>query len=524
MSIITKVFKDIFNDFMSYFSLRTKLGRRHTVVVMLVVVLVLVFLRGDEEVASETVRETYVEVASIVSFTGGDTLTLIGQVDTLRSADLRAEVGGRVTAVPVTLGQSVQAGTVLATFENAAQYAALLQAQGTYEAAVAGAAASDISLEQAQSSYTTAQTTAVSSVRNAYTTVSNTFYSTLDTLYWQPSSPMPNVMVGGGYAQTLNSERATFSDILPAWQRSAEALLPTPAIADDLRSAKTYTTRTIALVDTFIAALNARSGDELNGTSVTTWISTLSGIRASLNGTLAGLEAAESGLVSAQENVRRAEISGTNSVVSAANAQVKQALGSLKAAEAAYAKTIVRSPIAGVVNGVSVKVGEYVNTLAPVASITNDSAYEVVVYVNEADVTRVFVGQEVALGSTATGTVAEVAPGIDQATGKFMVKVQTTAAGLVTGSQVAVTFRETEEMTPVLVPATLFVPIAAVRFEGTDGSVFILTEDSHIAAVPVGIGRISGGLVELIDGVTADMEIITDVRGLTIGQAVVKRD
>ena len=70
------------------------------------------------------------------------------RVEAVSEANLQAETGGRITSVSVDVGDTVSAGKVLATIESSAQRAALVQAQGAYEAAVAAFLAGEVTYSE----------------------------------------------------------------------------------------------------------------------------------------------------------------------------------------------------------------------------------------------------------------------------------------------------------------------------------------------------------------------------------------
>jgi len=56
-------------------------------------------------------------------------VSLVGTVRAVSEAQIQAERGGRVTSVRVKAGDFISAGTIIATLENASEYASLLQAE-----------------------------------------------------------------------------------------------------------------------------------------------------------------------------------------------------------------------------------------------------------------------------------------------------------------------------------------------------------------------------------------------------------
>ncbi|MFT5037432.1 MAG: multidrug efflux pump subunit AcrA (membrane-fusion protein), partial [Candidatus Azotimanducaceae bacterium] len=216
MNIIVAVLKDI----SSYFNPRTKKG-----FVRLSILVVIIFIGNGilqkedtpDEVSFPQLR--HVEVASVLTLTGSLKLSLIGSVESLAQADIQTETSGRVTSVNVELGQDVIAGTVVAQLENASQFAALLQAEGVYEAAVAAAAQSDIGTTEASIALDVAKNSALTTYRNAFTTFRSILQSDVDQLFSEPKASLPGVRVRAGTDVTyLNTERVAFEALLNNWQ------------------------------------------------------------------------------------------------------------------------------------------------------------------------------------------------------------------------------------------------------------------------------------------------------------------
>ncbi len=515
------------SDIARFFSYKTKPARYRlaALTILLVIGVFFVFRGGADDAAPATPLRT-VMVGTVASLDTAQQISLIGTVEAISQANLETEAGGRVTSVAVALGDRVRAGQTIATLENASQYAAVLQAEGAYEGALAAAASSDVSVTQAQSQLSAAENSAASALRGAYTVSSNGFYTLIDGLYGNPESTLPGVRVGSSQTSYLNQERVAFQDILPQWQASVAGAANPANIDSALTLARTNTSRTIGVVDAFIFALNGRDKDTLEGKLIETWISELNALRTSLNASLASLDAAQSTLNSARDTLAQAELGGTGGDVSLANAQVKQALGSLRAAQAAYAKTIVRTPIAGVVNTLELKVGDFVGPNAPAAIIANNQALEITTYVGAEDLATILEGQTVLIEGLYEGRITAIAPAINPATQKVEVKIQTESAEIANGDTVRIALTTDADTVGIdaapsapVVDAPLFVPLTAVKFTATDGSMFTV-EDGIVTARPVVLGRISGDVVEITEGIDAATVFIIDARGLADGQQV----
>lgn len=511
----------VLGDFLSFFNPRTKRGLVRFVVVAIVIVISFVVLNKEtttEEVA-EAVLPT-VEVRSAGSFSAAGNINLIGEVEAISQAEVKAEASGRVTQVRVEIGDAVGAGAVLATLENASERAALLQAEGAYEAALASAALSDVSVSSAQVALENAQDSAISAYRDAYTTVSSVLYNNIDTIYSDPDGHIPGVRIEGG-SQTpyLNSTRVTLQDAMPAWLLQTTKITPESDLTSALTQASGNVSEILSLVDVIITRLNTDPQQYAN-TEFSGLRAQLIADRTVLSNTVTNLNNTKASLAQAVRSLTQAELGGTDSTLSSANAQVKQALGSLRAAEAAYNKTIITTPIAGVVNEVSVNAGDFVSTQAPIAIVANNNALEITTFVGESDRAELMVGQSVVIEGGYAGTITRIAPAVNPTTRKVEVKIQTETSAIANGDTVRISIpTETTTSENVDVQQKLMVPLTAVKFTETDGVVFTV-EDNVLIAHPVEIGRVNGSFVEILSGIESSSVIVVDARGRAAGQKV----
>lgn len=468
-----------------------------------------------------TVPEQDVSTAPVVAVTtarqaaGAEEISLVGNVRAFTEAVVTTERPGRITSVTATLGQRVAAGTVLATIENAAERAAVLQAEGAYEGAQAAAAATTVGVVEAQNNLRNAENTLKDTIGSAYTTVNGALRNTIDSFYASPDNRVPGVKIDGrGQTAFLNNERVAFQTILPSWQSSLTTLAA-DSLADDVSEAVAHVNRTIALVDAFIAVFNDQAPnsryttEELQGFSTT-----FTALRSSLIGTRTSLQSGATAVQNAREQLNRAELAASGGTTSAADAQVKQALGVLQAAQSNLAKTILRTPISGTVNLLDVRVGDFVGAQVTVARVANNDALEVVTYVGDKELSALRIGETVVINGSASGTITAIAPAVDPTTRKTEVRIATESSSIKNGDTVSIsTSLRTNDVLDVVVPIT------AVKFALNDGVMF-LVEDGRLVERPVTIGVIRGSSVTILSGLTADEAFVRDARGLTAGTLV----
>lgn len=492
-----------------------------TAAVMLVIAIIMLIFKGNlfnETTTDNEVQRQLVAVTTPTQYAGGQSLSLIGSVRAFTEAAVTTERAGRVVSVNVKLGQQVQAGTIIATLENASERASVLQAEGMYDAAVAASAQSGVGVDEARNSERRAKDSAVSVFKSAYNTTNGVIVGTIDSFFSNPNGFTPGLRITGqGFTSLLNSERVAFQTILPTWQSKVNTITPDSDLEVELGYAKENVQRTVNMIDTFLAVFskhggsNAYSDEDLQNLS-----NTFTGLRSSLISIQSNIDAALSGLDAAADTLRRAELSASGGTTSAADAQVKQALGSLRAAQANLAKTILRTPVSGTVNSLSIRTGDFVNSFTPVAIVANNSALEVVTYISDIERDLIQKGDEVIVEGKYTGRVTEIAPAVDTITRKTEVRIATEGADISNGDTVRIS---KDVVIDEKSDNTIRVPLTAVKFERENGSVLTVI-DGVLVSRPVTLGIVLGGSVEITEGLSADDTFVVDVRGLIPGTEV----
>jgi multidrug efflux pump subunit AcrA (membrane-fusion protein) len=187
-------------------------------ILALIAVAIFNFISNRDESGESNNQTTdlpLVELTSARKFSGEGSISLIGSVRAFSETALTAEASGRITSVPVALGDSVFAGQVIATIENASEQAAVLQAEGAYEAALASAnqnpsGANSNRLENKKDEL-------ISVMKKAYVSSDNIIRSTVDLFIDEPNSRFPEFSKSlSDYflRQDINAQRRVVQDIL----------------------------------------------------------------------------------------------------------------------------------------------------------------------------------------------------------------------------------------------------------------------------------------------------------------------
>lgn len=470
------------------------------------------------EAVPEPARTT-VALTTANALTGDFSGSLIGTTVATTEATLIAERGGQVTNVGVTLGQFVSAGTIIAQFENAAERAALTQARGALDSALAGAAQSTLSITDADSRVRDLERAIVTAHNNAFASVTQIVTGNIDQFFSSPNTTIPGLRVNGrGNTQTLIQTRNTLRKQLDDWQRNTTTLTATSDPTTALDLARSTINNTIGMVDIFIANFQQERGDTQYSTEeYRGFITSLTQARTALNGLLTSFSDLESELSTAKENVTRATLGGGTGT-SLATAQITQARGALQAAEANFNKTVIRTPIAGTISTLSVRTGDFTGPQAPVARITNTDGVEVTTFINEQERTFFAVGTTVRINDSATGTISAIAPDLDRVTQKVEVRIAVNDTTILPGSTVTITLPE-RSAPAIDTTQPITIPITAIKFTDTAGSVFVV-EDGKLVARPVTLGTVRGTAVTVLAGLDGTTPFVVDARGKTAGELV----
>lgn len=513
----------ILNDFRIFFNPKTSFGKKRLGALFALIIVAFFgfkFFAGPKEDVTSEVKLTEVKVLSVAELAAGASFDTVGKVEAVSEANLQAESGGRITAVNVKVGDSVGAGAVLATLENSAQRAALVQAQGSYEAALAASAQSAIGVNEAGTAVSSAKNNLISTLRGGYNSSNSAITGSIDQFFSSPNSYVPGLKINSsGRATEFNDLRVEFQKILPEWSARTSSLSPTSDLSVEASYAKTNLNKTIQFCDMFIAVFARHDGSSAyTDEQLKSNVQSFSALKSSLLQSVAAIETAESQLQNAKDAEIRAGVSAGGGRVSASGAQIKIALGSLQSAQSAYQKTVVRSPIQGVVNALYLKTGDYVAPGQPAAIIANNNGLQIKTFVNQIDSANLNVGDAVSIEGGASGVITAKADALDPTNGKVAIVVGVNPdSNLTNGATVKVTFSQVSEVTE---DPRILVPLSAIKITPDGDSVFIVSEGNKLQAVKVEKGQLFGDNIEILSGITKETRIVTDARGLKADQEV----
>lgn len=468
--------------------------------IALLIGLVALARSGDSAVSAPQGRTVTLATVGELSGTGG-TVDFIGNVRSVSEADILAQNGGTVRSVNTSIGSRVPAGFVVASLENASERASVLQAEGAYDAAVAARSAQ--SLPQTRE-------TARDAYRSIFTTLDTTLENQVDASFFGgPTAVGPDLLIDASndISYPLSRERTRINTLITQYEENlprADSRTPDTL----LNEAESITRQVQSFLNELANAANTRQSD-----ATPEQLAALASARASVNGVLATIASERTGLRT-----------GTVSATASADASVKQALGVLRAAQANLERTVIRAPIAGQVNFLPIRVGDYVTPTQHVATVAQNGTLEVLMYVSEENRDLLAVGSRATIDGTHEGLITSIAPALDPTTKQIEVRVAVTGdSGLVNGQSVHVSLPDLAPAPAASLPegrGPLLLPLAAVKLRAGDRVVFSVGEENRLMAHPVEVGEVRGDRIEILTDLDAGLRIVADARGLSEGEVV----
>ncbi len=453
----------------------------------------------------------------------------LGTVTSVSEATIRAESSGKLTRVYKSLGDKVNAGDIIAEFENSSESAAVQQAEGVYESARAGKDIASLSGQNSNTSLTETKNGALNALGLVYNALDDAVRVKTDSAFSDPKTVNVkfNLAVPDSHLiYSIEDQRKTIENVLTMRDTTNRTLTSDSALLSELTKEEKEATQIKNYLDDLALAYakalpsNLFSQGVLDANksqvsaarnAVASAISTIQSSRSALNNSLTAKDIAEKN-------------SSNTSSATTANGNVKQALGAYNAALSRYEKTIIRSPLSGTLNSLSIKTGEFLVAFAQVGVVSNNGTLEIKAYVSQDDANRITIGTPALLkkeNTVAKGIVTKVAEAIDPLTKKIEVKIALTdkTSKFINGESVTINLESVAQKIESTA-SPLRVPLSALKM--TPDGAFIFTAQGNIVhAHKVTEGAIFGEDIEIKEGITRDSKIVTDARGLKEGMEVI---
>lgn len=464
---------------------------------------------------------------SVVLGTVIQQVRVTGQFKPAESVELGFERAGRVVRVAYDVGDEVAAGSVLVILDQSELSAQLAQVRATVSAQQSklnelkrgtrpeSITISESKVQSAEVSADEARHSFGDAIRDAYAKTNDAIRSKVDTFFLNPQT-LPQLQFSVSDSQVkvnLEAGRIEMERRLNAW---AAALFSISSVSD-LMPIDVITQGNLSFARDFLstAALalnNVTAGGSLTQTTIDGW-------RANVSSGLTAVSTAISTLSTGREGYKYAlsalkivknefilvKAGATTEEIAAQEAQVEQAEANVLTIEAQISKTIIRSPIKGVVTLQNAKIGQIIPPNVTIVSVISQNDLEIEANVPEVDIGKIKTGNNVVFTVDALpneefhGALSHIDPAETVVGGvanfKIKISLSNPESRFKSGLTANITI-ETLKKENVLV-----LPQYAVL--ETDAGTFVrVANDGITKEIPVKLGvRSEDGLVEILSGI-----------------------
>ncbi len=348
-----------------------------------------------------TNKTAEIKTVEVIRGTVEQTVSVTGKVKPAKDAKLSFEKGGRIAMVYHRVGDRVGAGEALVALENGDISAQLAQAKAIVRAEEAKLSElkSGTRQEDLQISRTEVQNAvndATNDIKNGYQSADDAIRNKVDQFMLNPRSSTPQLSFAVNDFQLktdIESNRLMLEGTLTSWKTSVSALNGTSDVSRFIIEAKTNLRSVQAFLDKVAFAVNAlTTSSTLSQTTIDAYKAAISTARTNVTTALGTISASEEKLANANSKLSLKVAGSTADQIKAQEAGLDAAQASVSNLEAQFAKTIIRSPILGIVTKQDAKRGEIASPAVPLVAVISDALYEIEANIPEADIAKVKIG------------------------------------------------------------------------------------------------------------------------------------
>jgi HlyD family secretion protein len=440
---------------------------------------------------------------TVIPVTQGDlrqTILATGQVTAKTDLNLSFSSSGLVQSLPVSVGDKVYQGQVLATLRNNNEYAALKLAQANYQKVADGSSSEEIAV--AQVSLDNTRKVQDTLVENARRELLNSDLTPVVSSGSSTTAPT----VTGFYV----GEEGTY--LITTYQTGDGGYFSYSGIENG--SGPVSTTKPIALGTKGLYiqypvgyTVGQQSSILLPNVQSSNYLSAYSAYQSALKDR-------DSAIASAEANLNLKKASARPADLAAAQASIDQA-------QATYENTILRAPASGTVTHVDTKIGERVDSQKAVVAIQDIGNLYIEANINETNISKVAEGQEVSMTLDAfgpevyfKGSVMHIDPSSTSADGvvNYVIKVSVLNTS---DSPYVIRPGMNANMTILawVHPNVLSIPKAAidVRDDGSYVRVVVDEKKKTLEDRKVTTGSLGdGNMIEVTSGISAGEKVAVD--------------
>lgn len=353
------------------------------------------------------------DFAVVARGTVAQVISVTGKVKPASEVDLSFEKGGRIAAVYAAVGERVYAGSALVSLENADLSAKIEQAKAAarvQEARLAelqkGTRPEDVLVSEVD--VKNAGNDVLNDIKSAYVNSDDAIRNKVDQLFSNPRSATPqlNLAVSNAQLKTdIESGKIAIEFALAEWFSSMPGATAAGELYPHIASGKNNLRMVQNYLDKIALAVNALTpNSSISQTTIDAYKAAVLAGRANVVAALDGLTASEEKLRAAESKLALKKAGTVQEQIDGQAAEVDAARANVLQLEAELGKTVIRSPIAGIVTVQNAKRGEIAGAGSSLVSVISDSEYEIEANVPEADIAKIKIGDSAEVTLDAYGS------------------------------------------------------------------------------------------------------------------------
>jgi len=400
-----------------------------------------------------------------------------------------------------------------------AKYSELLRGARTEELEV-----DEVKVTNAERALKVSEVSLLNSIRDAYTKADDVIHNKSDQFFDNPTSSNPQLkiyIIDKGLELKLENNRPKIESLLSDWNSDIAKL----EIGQNLELLTSETKTNLSGIQSFVeniaqAVNSLTSNSSLSQTTIDSYKSDVSTARTNINTALVKVlsdddtvSSKKSALLLAQKELDLLKAPPTEEELAKEEAAREEAEAHVANLEAQYEKTLIRSPLRGIISKLELSAGEFASAGSSIISVLSASRFEIETHIPEADI-----------ASVATGNLARItldAYGNDVVFSGKVTEIEPAETIIDGVSTYKTTLQFDEEDTRVRSGMTANIDISAAAKEGViaipqravirkDDKLFVRVLESGVmreALVEVGL-RGSDGFIEITKGINEGDEVV----------------
>lgn len=398
--------------------------------IAIIIIVAVVVVSAAGIYISRFLAEKSNELANVILVKKGTVIELVsvtGNVNPKDNVSLAFEKGGRIVRVNFKEGDKVNVGSRLVELDASELLAQLREAKANLDAEKARLedlksgtrpeeiAVKRVELQKAQQDLLNDYSGVPDVLNDAYIKADDAVNAKTDQLFTDDNTQTPKLTFAVTDYQIDNDARAlrlASTNELTGWRdelKSLDVNSPPLVLETALAKAKSHLSvisdflkKVLDAVDKSyglsVATMQTyRDNNNLGRTSVNTALTAI--------GTEGQTIAAQKIVVDRVQQELNLKLAGaTKEQITAKEAQVKQAEANVQLIEAQIQKTVLKSPLNGIVTKQNAKVGEIIAANAPVAAVISEGNFEIEANVPEVDIAKVKMGDTAKITLDAYGS------------------------------------------------------------------------------------------------------------------------